>query len=126
MDNCTFTFTGFVASRDPWEYILESGMSAPGWQIPVQELQLLASGLNELDELHLAFALALAENSRPDLFIDSAITFLNHLSLSVRINAYRVLRAVPREYFDQNIRMAIMVALRACPEAIEFADIASK
>lgn len=122
----SFSVSDFSRSTDPWAYILETGiLQSPTASVRI-ELQQLHAAIDQLDELHLAFALAIAEAHSPEEFGLVAAGLLAHPSLSVRIKAYRVLHAIPSERISGNLRSAVERQLQACPEKHEFADILTR
>jgi hypothetical protein len=88
-----FRIDEFARSEDPWQYILDSGIMELPSESVRRELANLKDRLDDLDEYHLAFALPIAERHAPAAFAGPARRLLDHESLSVRINAQRVLDA---------------------------------
>lgn len=84
----------FARSIDPWQYILETGIMELPSESVRRDVMELKDRLDQLDEYHLAFTLPIAERHAPAAFAGPAKRLLTHESLSVRINAQRVLDAV--------------------------------
>ena len=126
VDKPPFSAETFLASSKPWDYMVSSRLSDPTWTLPRQELTKLHGVLNDLDEGHLVYTLLLAEGHAPELFAEDAAKFLAHTSMSVRIKAYRVLRAVPVERITDSLREAVNRGLSGCPEQRDFADALSR
>jgi hypothetical protein len=122
VDKPLFSADDFLASSRPWDYMVSSSLSDPTWTLPRQELAKLHNVVNDLDEAHLVYTLLLAEGYAPELFAEDAARFLAHTSMSVRIKAYRVLRAVPAERITDSLREAVNKGLSECPEREDFAD----
>jgi len=122
MVNAQFCVSEFVSREKPWDYMVESGLCEPDAQISEQQLSVLRDSLDQMDEVHLAFAMVIAENSFPHLFAHDAARFLSHSSLSVRVNAYRVIRAIPSDLLSTDIEQAVVDGLSTCPEKDEFSD----
>lgn len=122
MDKPLFSAETFLASSRPWDYMVSSSLSDPTGTLPPQELAKLHDALDDLDEEHLVYTLLLAEGHDPELFAVDAAKFLADPSMSVRIKAYRVLRAVPAERITDKLREAVNRGLSGCPERGDFAD----
>lgn len=120
-----FILKEFLASEKPWIYMSEI-FDSSDWMVPVSELQSLLATMPLMNEVHLSCALAIAEHSQPDLFAKLAASLLSHESMSVRINAYRVLRAIPKESIDNTLRLAVSDGLEKCPERPRFGDALSR
>ena len=117
-----FSAREFAASEKPWDYMIQSGWEEPELQVPEAELLQLHDALGSLDEYHASFALAIAERLAPSKFAIVAARLLTHPSMSVRINAYRVIQAVPSEDISDDLREAVEAGLEKCPERNHFAD----
>jgi hypothetical protein len=126
LPDTTFKTSEFVASGKPWDYIVDSGLCEPEWSISDLELEALLRALDTLDEVHLAFALAIAENSQPEIFGLEAARLLGHSSLSVRLKSYRVLRAISVQHLTSDLRNAVDHGLMQCPEKEHFDDALSR
>lgn len=112
----------FAQSENPWQYMQEAGWEATDFHIAETELSRLQGALSYLDEYHLAFAMVIAERICPTGFALQAADMLNHPSMSVRVNAYRVLRAVPLANITDKLRYAVRNGLATCPECNHFRD----
>jgi hypothetical protein len=119
----SFCTTDFVASTKPWDYMVSSGLCNPDSTLPEEELIALHAVLSSLDEEHLGFALVIAENFAPERFAVDAAKLLGHHSLSVRVNAYRVIRAVPAQSLTDSLKEAVAKGLSECPQQEAFADV---
>src|SRR5687767_9201697 len=106
-----FSIPDFAASADPWQYLLKTGILQPNTVVSHEELVDLRESLNAFDDLHLAFALSIAEAKRPEMFGQAAAMLLGHPSMSVRVNAYRVLHAIPSEFISRELRTAVETGL---------------
>lgn len=122
MTTTGFSVSDFSRASDPWAYILETGILQASSNDVRAELQQLRDEMGRLDGLHIAFALAIAEVHSPELFGMIAADLVSHSDLSVRIKAYRVLRAIAAEEITPTLRAAVERRLRDCPERVEFAD----
>jgi hypothetical protein len=122
MTESRFSTEEFISSAKPWDYMVGSGVCEPDSTLSAEELNALHGVLNDLDELHLGFALVLGENFAPELFAPDAARLLGHPDLGVRVNAYRVLRAVPVHSFTDILKEAVIEGLSRCPERDTFAD----
>jgi hypothetical protein len=122
MRELQFSTADFVASEKPWNYMAQVGLTEPDASIPERELSALHDRFDGLDEVHLAFALAIAENFAPAMFAHEAAKLLGHPSLSVRVNAYRVICALPAESLSHEVRKAVAAGLSMCPERSAFAN----
>lgn len=117
-----FSTEEFIASAKPWDYLVLSGLCEADSTLTPEQLNALYGALRDLDELHLGFALVIGENFAPELFAADAAKLLGHPNLGVRVNAYRVLRAVPIHSFTDSLREAVSKGLSRCPERDWFAD----
>jgi hypothetical protein len=117
-----FSTRGFVASSKPWDYMIATGWEEAELQIPDTELSLLYDELESLDEYHISFAMTIAERFAPSKFAIAAAQLLGHPSMSVRVNAYRVVQAVPQCDITDDLREAVEVGMERCPERQQFAD----
>ncbi len=126
MADSKFLAMAFLEHAKPWDYMVATGLCEPTATLSDRELTTLHSALRDMDEEHLALALVIAENFGPELFAEDAARLLGHPSLSVRVNAYRVLRAVPPHYLSNGVREAVANGLSACPEASAFADVLAR
>jgi hypothetical protein len=122
VDKPLFSAKEFLASTKPWDYMVSSSLSDPSWSLSRQELRTLHDAINGLDVEHLVYTLYLAEGHAPELFAEVAARLLAHSSMSVRIKAHRVLRAVPFEWITDSLREAVNNGLSECPEWRDFAD----
>lgn len=122
MSPTSFSIDAFLASEKPWKYLDESGFEGPDWRLTETQLGAVRAALPEMGWSHLAMALVLAERHAPRSFADQAAGLLGHPSMSVRINAYRVLRAVPRGEIDDVLEEAVNAGLTRCPERADFKD----
>ena len=84
----------FTRSRDPWQYILDSGIMEISTDSVRREMDELRREWEQMDEFHLAFALPIVERHGANDFRTQATRLLDHSSLSVRINAQRVIDAI--------------------------------
>lgn len=126
MGKMSFNTGDFMSSDKPWDYMVSTGLCANDSTLSQQELTALHSAIYDLDDAHLALTLVIAENFAPDTFAEDAARLLGHPSLSVRVNAYRVLRAIPAHMLSQRIRDAVTLCLSECPERDIFADALSR
>jgi len=117
-----FSVHAFCNSDDPWEYMNRVGLTAGVVVLSDDELSELQEAIPSLDEYHLAHALVIAEHAQPTRFGVIAADLLQHSSMSVRINAYRVLRAIPADDLSQSLIARVKHNLHDCPEQKEFAD----
>lgn len=122
MDKPPFSADTFLASGKPWDYLVSLNLADPTAVLLQKELIKLRDVLTEMDEQHLVYTLLLAEGYAPELFAEHAAQCLAHHSMSVRVKAYRVLRAVPSERITDSLRAAVIRGLSACPERKQFAD----
>jgi hypothetical protein len=126
MTSNSFSAGDFARSIDPWAYIVDSGiLQAPTTDVRA-EVQELHTKMDKLDEVHLAFALAIGEVHTPEEFGLTAARLLAHPSQSVRIKAYRVLNAIPSEHITGTLKSAVERELQECPERREFADVLTR
>jgi len=122
----SFSAIEFQSARDPWQYLVDAGLPDSSVKVADGELQSLYQMLDELDEYHLAFALVVGERDAPELFSHKAANLLSHESLSVRLNAYNLLREVPREAITDELCAAVQSILLSCPERERFSDALSR
>lgn len=123
MSTSSFTAAEFRVARDPWKYLVASGLTDATVHISATELLNLHKSLPTLDEYHLAFALVVGMREDPVLFSLKAAPLLAHESMSVRLNAYNLLRDVPDSAVTNKLRAAISLGLSECPEREKFADL---
>ncbi len=122
MEPTVFSATEFINSWDPWGYMTSRGLCEPNVALPDQELQRLRASLPDMDEVHVSFALVIAERHCPSMFATDAAVLLSHRSQSVRTNAYRVLRTLDTAVITDPLRHAVAMGLSMCPEKELFAD----
>ena len=90
------------------------------------EIVKLHEVLDELDEYHLAFALVIGERDAPAKFAMKAARLLNHESMSVRLNAYNLLKEVGQQDVTDELIEAVKAALEHCPERDDFTDVLAR
>jgi hypothetical protein len=112
----------FLATEKPWEFLADRLESQPDGIVPESDLLALRNAMPLMDDSHLACALPIAEYTQPLLFADLSARLLSHSSMSVRVNAYRVLRAIREESIDESLRRTVTDHLKQCPEAEHFSD----
>lgn len=123
MTESSFSTMEFCAADDPWQYIVESGLPDDEMRVAECEITKLHEALDELDEYHLAFALVIGERDAPSKFAIKAAQFLNHESLSVRLNAYNLLKEVKQQDITNELTVAVNTALASCPEREQFMNV---
>lgn len=102
--------------------MITKGWEKPEFRIPDVELLQLRDMLESLEEYHICLVLGMAERFSPSDFSIVSAQLLSHPSMSVRINAYRVTRAVAPEDISDDLRQAVSRGLEKCPERDRFAD----
>ena len=123
MSESSFLTSEFCNASDPWQYMVDSGLPDGEVCIAEAEIAKLYDILDELDEYHLAFALVIGERDAPAKFAMKAARFLNHESMSVRLNAHNLLKEVERQDITAELTEAVNEALQQCPEREHFADV---
>lgn len=123
MSESSFSTLEFCAAADPWQYMVESGLPDSEVRVAEHEITKLYEALDELDEYHLAFALVIGERDAPSKFAMKAAQFLNHESMSVRLNAHNLLKEVEQQDISDELTEAVNAALASCPEREQFANV---
>ena len=122
MGDFVFSAIEFLNCNDVNWYVNQWYENTENRELTQEDLQILRASLKELDEVRLSVALAVFElNKIQDIGLD-IVGYLNHESLSVRVNTYRLLKSIEISNVDATLIARFEEEIGSCPEKKEFAD----